>query len=536
LTQHGERSGEKPQDVDPADALEDSAILEHVFEESPLPIAIYDVHGRARRRNDAHVSFVSALGSVAGLGDFSALADERSRSAGHAQHFARAYAGTTLDYRFSCVRGEGPAKSTLHFQHLLMPVRAPDGSVATVVGIIADITEQEETLEERARFRERLFQLQKLESLGLLAGGIAHDFNNLLVAVLGNASHLLRTMDPQSPVRLQVVAIETAARRAAEIAQQMLLYAGKGRAELQDVDVVALVQEISALLHVSVSKRAMLELDCEADVPLVRGDGTQLRQVVMNLITNASEALGDGQGHIRVRAGRTSPDAEYLGHCFGNPDTDAQGFIYVEVRDDGSGMSPDVIARAFDPFFTTKIAGRGLGLSAVLGIIRRHRGGLFVESTPGQGTTMRVLLPSTGRPLTPIRPRAGPRPSLPSDLPVLLVDDDEGVREVTRALLEDIGCRVRVVESGEAALEFCRGHAAELALIVMDVTMPGVDGTSARELVRARHPDLPVLLMSGFGPPATGERDAFLAKPFTVEDLRDAVAAVVSTGTRSEHP
>jgi two-component system cell cycle sensor histidine kinase/response regulator CckA len=510
--------------------LDDSAIFEHLFEESPLPIAIYDQRGLLRRRNDAHASFVSALGHFAGVGDFDMLADERSRNAGHAPNFARAYEGATLEYRFSCARGEGSSPAKLHFQHILMPVRAADGNVAAVVGIIADITEREEAAQERARFRERLFQLQKLESLGLLAGGIAHDFNNLLVAVLGNASHLLRIMDASSPLRAKVAAIETAARRAAEIAHQMLLYAGKGKAALQDIDVVALVEEIADLLRVSVSKRAELRLECEPNLPLIRGDGTQVRQVVMNLITNASEALGDREGHIRVRTGLIAPSPQYLERCFGNPDSAARGFVYIEVQDDGCGMSPEVVARAFDPFFTTKLTGRGLGLSAVLGIIRRHRGALSVESSVGEGTTMRVLLPSSGRPSQRgPQPAAASLPSIPAGATVLLVDDDARVRDVACAMLQELGCNVRAVDSGEAALEVCRQHAPELGLVLMDVTMPGLDGVATRERLLERHPELRVLLMSGFGPPATVERGAFIGKPFTVDELRVAVAAAVAT-------
>ena len=305
-------------------AVADSAIFEHIFEESPLPIALYDQRGDTRRRNDAHASFISALGSATGLGDFNVLVDDRSISFGHAAHFRRAYDGATLDYRFSSVRGEGSRESTLHFLHLLMPVLLADGRVGSVVGIIADVTEQEEAAQERMRFQQRLFQLQKLESLGLLAGGIAHDFNNLLVAVLGNASYLLRKIDIESPLRARVAAIETAARRAADIAHQMLLYAGKGTAALEDLNAVELVKEISELLRVSVSKRGELWLDCEPDLPLVRGDGTQLRQVVMNLITNASEALRDRGGHIRVRTCGVQPTAEYLGRCLGKPDPEAR--------------------------------------------------------------------------------------------------------------------------------------------------------------------------------------------------------------------
>ncbi len=513
----------------------ESTIFEHIFEESPLPVAIYDPRGAPRRRNDAHASFVSALGNATGLGDFNVLTDPRSVRFGHAAHFERAYAGITLDYRFSCVRGEGAGESALHFVHLLMPVLLADASVGSVVGIIADVTEQEETAQEHMRFQQRLFQLQKLESLGLLAGGIAHDFNNLLVAVLGNASYLLRKIDADSPLRARVLDIETAARRAADIAHQMLLYAGKGSAEFRELDAVELVQEISELLRVSVSKRGELRLDCEPDVPLVRGDGTQLRQVVMNLITNASEALGERGGEIRVRTRCVEPTPEYLGRCLGKPDLTARCFVAIEVQDDGCGMTPEVISRAFDPFFTTKFTGRGLGLSAVLGILRRHRAALNVESVEGAGTTMTVLIPSaraaTARASQGLE--ASP-PCVQRGLQVLVVDDEPSVRAVTRGLLEEIGCVVELAESSHAALEICSRRESELALVLMDVTMPGLDGNATRELLQARHPHLPVLLMSGFGPPAAIPDEAFLSKPFTLDDLRAAVARALSRGTQAQ--
>jgi CheY-like chemotaxis protein len=192
-------------------------------------------------------------------------------------------------------------------------------------------------------------------------------------------------------------------------------------------------------------------------------------------------------------------------------------------------MTPEVISRAFDPFFTTKFTGRGLGLSAVLGILRRHRAALNVESAEGVGTTMTVLLPSSGRAnARPQKIQGGSSLGVPPGLRVLLVDDELSVRDVTLGLLEEIGCVVEVAESSDAALEICARRASDLALVLMDVTMPGLDGVATRELLTSRHPGLPVLLMSGFGPPAAIASDAFLGKPFTLDDLRVAVAALVS--------
>ncbi|MBZ0252479.1 MAG: hypothetical protein K8I02_03985, partial [Candidatus Methylomirabilis sp.] len=248
-----------------------------------------------------------------------------------------------------------------------------------------EVAERARMEEERRGLEARIQQTQKLESLGVLAGGIAHDFNNLLMGVLGNAGLALMEMSPEAPGRESVRLIETAAQRAAELTNQMLAYSGKGRFVIERLDLSRLVSEMAHLLHVSISKRAALNLRTPAGLPPIEGDAAQIRQVVMNLITNASDALGDGTGTISVTTGRCAADAGYFDRSFIKDDLPEGEYVFVEVSDTGCGMDGETAAKIFDPFFTTKFAGRGLGLAAVLGIVRGHRGAVRVYSEPGRG-------------------------------------------------------------------------------------------------------------------------------------------------------
>ncbi|MCP4645185.1 MAG: GAF domain-containing protein [bacterium] len=251
---------------------------------------------------------------------------------------------------------------------------------------------REET--QRRRLEERFQQAQKQESLGVLAGGIAHDFNNLLMGILGNAGLALLDLTPEAPARESVSQIETAALRAADLTKQLLAYSGRGQIDVQSVDLSHVVEDMSHLLGTAVSKKAILRYDLDEGIPLVEGDATQVRQVVVNLTTNASDAIGNRSGVITVRTGATHADEEYLSQMYLNEDLPEGQYVFVEVSDTGCGMDAETEARIFDPFFTTKFVGRGLGLAAVLGIVRGHRGALHVHSRPGQGTVIRVLFPA----------------------------------------------------------------------------------------------------------------------------------------------
>ncbi len=264
-----------------------------------------------------------------------------------------------------------------------------------VVATIRDITLRKDAETKQRQLEAQVRHVQKLESLGVLAGGIAHDFNNLLAGIMGNAGLALRDLGDLGPAADRVRQLQAAAVRASELTGQMLAYSGKGTFLVEAVDLSRLAREMASLLTASVSKKAELVLHLEADLPAIEGDATQLRQVVMNLLTNASDALEDRPGTIRVRTGGMTVDRGYLAATYLDEDLPAGPYVFCEVSDTGCGMDRDTVARIFDPFFTTKFTGRGLGLATVLGIIRSHRGAIRVYSEPGMGTRVRVLFPAT---------------------------------------------------------------------------------------------------------------------------------------------
>ena len=270
-----------------------------------------------------------------------------------------------------------------------------DGVVVTgFVGTVEDISAKKAAAEDRRRLESQMLHAQKLESLGVLAGGIAHDFNNLLVGILGNASVAREELPAGAPTAVLLGEIETAAHRAAELTTQLLAYAGKGRFNVLPLDVSEAVRETSSLLQSAISKRTTLTPLLDDHLPLIAADATQVRQVIMNLLTNASDALNDQDGEITLRTGTMYADEVWLAGCLAADGVQPGEFVFVEVIDTGVGMSAETLARIFDPFFTTKFTGRGLGLAATLGIVRGHRGALDVKSVPGSGSTFRVVFPA----------------------------------------------------------------------------------------------------------------------------------------------
>jgi two-component system cell cycle sensor histidine kinase/response regulator CckA len=394
----------------------------------------------------------------------------------------------------------------------------------------AEMIERELAEQERRKVQVKLLHAQKLESLGVLAGGIAHDFNNLLVGILGNAGIALQEVPDDHPVQQTLHDIETAALRASDLTRQMLAYAGKGQFLIQPVDLSSLVEEMANLLASAASRSAKLTYQFERGLPPVDADATQLRQVVMNLITNASEALGPGGGSIVVSTGRMRADRAYLAETNLGAGLPEGEYVYVEVKDDGHGMHAATLARIFDPFFTTKFTGRGLGLAAVLGIVRTHHGAIKVVSAPGEGTTMRVLLPSAATAAE--RPVAAPAPA--ETLPeaggsVLIVDDEETVRAVAKRMLERAGYTVTLASGGLEAVHLFREHPAAYDVVLLDLTMPGQGGLATHEELCRIRPDVKVVFSSGFTPEEMHNQAGrslgaeFVQKPYRPADLLAAV-------------
>jgi PAS domain S-box-containing protein len=378
---------------------------------------------------------------------------------------------------------------------------------------------------EKRAFEARVAQAQKLESLGVLSGGIAHDFNNLLVGILGNADLALEDLPAHSPARPCVQDVAAAARRAADLVRQLMAYAGRGRFLVERVQLNDVLQEMDHLLQVSVSKKAVLKIELAPCLPAIEADQSQLRQVIMNLVTNASEAIGERSGVIAVRTGAMDCDAAYLRETYLDEGLKPGVYVYVEVSDTGCGMDRDARQRVFDPFFSTKFAGRGLGLAAVLGIVRGHHGAIKIYTELGRGTTFKALFPAVPA-ITPLHapPAACERQACFTGT-VLLVDDEETVRAVAGRMLARLGFEVVTAEDGRQALEQFRAEPDRFRVIILDLSMPHLDGEETfRELRRIRK-DVKVLLSSGYNEAELVTRFAgkglagFLQKPYQLSAL-----------------
>ncbi|HEX5385114.1 MAG TPA: CHASE domain-containing protein [Gemmatimonadales bacterium] len=408
-------------------------------------------------------------------------------------------------------------------------LREEAGGIARWFGTCTDV-------EDQRRAAEALRQTQKLESIGVLAGGIAHDFNNLLTGIIGNGSLALDTLPPGHPARPMLTDALRAGERAASLTSQLLAYAGKGRFVLQAVDLCALVRELTQLIRASMPRTVALRLDLADSCPPVRGDASQLQQLVMNLAINGAEAIGEGVGTVTVRVAPCTLDAERLAADFRSYELAPGEYVRLEVEDAGSGMDQATLARIFDPFFTTKFTGRGLGLAAALGIVRGHGGGIAIRSAPGRGSTFTVVLPQTtaaAPDATAPNTAAVPEQNPLSGGVVLLADDEPALRRIGRAALERAGFEVALAVDGREALALAHASADRLRLIVLDLTMPEMGGADVARQLKAAHPRLPIVVTSGYGEEEALARlegvavEGFLAKPFTDHQLRQAVMNAV---------
>jgi PAS domain S-box-containing protein len=421
-----------------------------------------------------------------------------------------------------------------------------------IQGAIYDVTAAKRAEEERLEMERRLLHAQKLESLGVLAGGIAHDFNNLLLAISGNLEvaqlHLQHGPLASDRAAKFVERAMAAIHSATGLAQQMLAYSGRGHFVVRPVNISTLVQENAELLRAAIARNRELVLHLDK-VPDIKADPSQIQQVIMNLITNAAEATGDSGGRIELTTGVQEVDEAYL--TWGRSiETPAPGsYVYIQVEDNGSGMTADVQQRLFEPFFTTKFTGRGLGMAAVLGIVRSHHGAIVVNTAPGAGTCVQVLFPySLAEPVPlpdaartpPLSATAGPASTDTASEPpgegrlVLVADDEPMVRTMCQSLLEEWGYSVLLAADGEEAVAHFRTHADRIACVILDLTMPRLDGLGALKALRQIQPDVRVILSSGYSQREAMQRfsnddvTTFIKKPYRVEVLRQILDTIVS--------
>jgi len=433
------------------------------------------------------------------------------------------------------VRPDGSERVVLEKVEIILDAQ---GKPIQMIGTVEDITERKQAEAERLRMERKLQETQKLESLGLVAGGIAHDFNNLLTGILGNASLAHMDLPATSPARPFLQGIEDAAARAADLCRQMLAYAGKGRFVITRIDLSRLVADTTHLLELAIGKNATLQFHLANNLPPVLADATQMRQVIMNLVINASEALGGKNGTVSVTTGAARLNNAYLAKTHLAPELPEGDYVFLEVSDTGCGMDTQTLAKIFDPFFSTKFAGRGLGLAAVQGIVRGHKGAIKVYSEPGRGSSFKVLLPSAaGRPDHIALPAATAADWRGAGV-ILVVDDEDTVRSVAERMLASFGFKVLLAKDGQEGLDLFRQHAAEIVAVLLDLTMPRLDGEATFREMRQIKSAAPVLLMSGFN-----EQDAinrfvgkglagFVQKPFKAEELREKLRTVLGNNVK----
>ena len=428
------------------------------------------------------------------------------------------------------------------FDISVSPLYNESGELVACVHVARDVTERKKAEEYRLALEQQLQHAQKLESLGVLTGGIAHDFNNILMIILGHC--MLAKDDPNAEsVQKHLNQIEVAGNRAADLCRQMLTYAGKSPLVQTRIDLRRLVDEIAKMLQPAFKKNVCFEYELGSDVPELTGDEGKLQQIVMNLVVNAVEAIGDDHGTVRVGLGKATVfQGEQPADFFGNPIAPG-AYACLEVSDTGCGMDEQTQKRIFEPFFTTKFTGRGLGMSAIIGIIRSHKGALQLYSQSGAGTTFRVYFPVSA---AAAGAEAAPRGSDTTTGPgggaklhgtVLLVDDEEELRRIGADILAAMGLTVITTSNGREALALYLERPSEIDLVLMDLTMPEMDGIETYKELRKSAISLPVIFCSGYGDKDISpsiSRDAhagFVPKPYKVEEVREVLKRLWPTGS-----
>jgi len=512
------------------DALENqSAQYRALFELMPGSVVLLDSKGYIR---DANPYFCRAMcyarEDLIGL-HVSQISQEKPENID--RNITRMIAGEVLHHEVTNVQKDG----SLRFYELReAAVTLPDGSMS-ILAVSNDVTDRKRAEQAKLEMERQLLHAQKMDSLGALAGGIAHDFNNLLAVIMSNVEIAISDVPRTSPVQNYLTNALLAGKRAAELTRQMLAYSGRGRFITTQIDISKLVRGLSDLLKVSISKSVRLEFNLASNLPVIEVDAAQIQQVLMNLVTNASEAIADKPGIVTISTSVRECDASYLAETRTSNKLRPGRYVILEVSDTGCGMDETVRAKLFDPFFTTKFVGRGLGMSAVLGIVQGHNGAIMVSSKPKKGTVISVVLPAlrkvaeTAPPNEPLPFEPNSQINRPLAGTVLIVDDENHVRSLMEMLLTRMGLRVLNASDGQEAVELFREHATEISFVLMDLTMPRMDGHAALVEIRKIRPEAKVVLTSGYDSEQIigryGEQgfDAFLQKPCDLETFKKVV-------------
>jgi PAS domain S-box-containing protein len=445
------------------------------------------------------------------------------------QHYDRALAGEQFHFEYQRTF----AGSEYWHDVSMNPIRI-DGSITGVLVVSRNITDRIQQEQQRLDFERAWLETQHLESLAVLAGGIAHDFNNLLATIQGNAGLALLDLPTHSPIRESLLQIDQAVEQSARLTRQLLAYAGKGRLSTQPIDLCLLIADMGRLISAALPQSVLVSYHLEPGLPLIDGDSAHLQQVVMNLIMNAAEAIEDDYGMVIISTHLLEVGAQPTPGANFEPTLAAGSYTLLEVRDNGSGMDAATQARIYEPFFTTKFTGRGLGLAAVQGIVRSHRGGLRVQSVLGQGTIFQVAFPCTRAVSVPTIaiPRKPAIAVAPPSGTILVIDDEPGVLQVATRLLERLGYTPLACADRQQALDLFRNANEQIRSILLDWTMPGLSGVEVIRGLRAIRADVPIVVMSGYSaheislPLETPDLNGFIQKPFRIHELREAIAQI----------
>ena len=420
--------------------------------------------------------------------------------------------------------------------HTIAPIREDDGMLTGYVAVFRDGSARKEAQQHRLQMEQKVREAQRFESLGLMAGGIAHDFNNLLSVITLHTS-ISRTQAAEgSEVGESLREIETAANRAAQLCNQMLVYAGKKALAMKALDLNGVVRNAEPLLKAALRNRAALVLKLEDGLPSVLADSAQIQQAILNLVLNGAEALASPGGQLTVRTRRFRATRSFLSQCHLGADLSEGEYASLEISDSGHGMGQEMLVRIFDPFFTTKFTGRGLGLSTVLGTVHAHGGTIGVQSAPGKGTNFQILFPlmQLAAPSEPTSVNGTPSKSRwQGSGRALLVDDDAAIRSVGSLILSQCGFEAETAENGQQGVQKLLARKGDYRVVLLDLTMPGIHGDRVLKIIRSHFPRLPVVLISGYTEEnverlyAADDRTIFLQKPYSLEQLGAKLTALL---------
>ena len=400
-----------------------------------------------------------------------------------------------------------------------------------IIGTNHEVTSRKNEEQEKLALERKILHTQRLESLGILAGGIAHDFNNILLAILGNLELAALECKQNGSVYNKIMDAENAAKRASELTTQMLAYSGKGKFIISSMSLTQMIDEMMNLLNTSISKHATLHFDLAPQLPLITADASQIQQIIMNVAINASEAIGEQNGTINVRTGVEYYDKEKLHASRLEMKPEPGDFVFLEIEDTGCGMDEDTINRLFDPFFSTKFTGRGLGMSAVLGIVSGHKGAIFINSQKGHGTIFKILFPvaDTNTMIDKREDKMDTSMDFVGDLTVLIIDDEPMVRTLCREMLIVLGCKALIAANGEEGIALFEEKKDEIDMIILDYTMPKLDGVATFLKLKEIKQEVRVILSSGYNSQELEQQfstvgfTGFIQKPFVMDSLKNEI-------------